>query len=84
MVVGGDLIEFRENGRFRTMLDPLLVTLPLAWLAQAVQRRWFATGAAAEPVDDVPENDEGPAPPERDQASVDSGSSGTELADRLV
>jgi hypothetical protein len=82
VIVGGDLIEFGENGRFRTMLDPLLVTLPLAWLAQAVQRRWFA--ADVEPVDDVagndPENDEGLASPERDQASVDSDSDAGELA----
>jgi hypothetical protein len=71
VIVGGDLVEFGENGRFRTMLDPLLVALPLAWLAQSVQRRWF------------PGNDEGLAPPERDQAL--SGSEETaELAHRLA
>ena len=52
VIVGGDLVEFGENGRFRTMLDPLLVALPLAWLAQSVQRRWFTER----------ENDEGVAP----------------------
>jgi hypothetical protein len=52
VVVGGDLIEFGENGRFRTMLDPLLVALPLAWLAQVATQRGNArtpgrTGAEA-------------------------------------
>lgn len=28
VVVVGDLLEFGENGRFRSMLDPLLVALP--------------------------------------------------------
>jgi hypothetical protein len=65
VILGGSLVEFGENGRFRSMLDPLLVTLPLAWLAQTVQRRWFPTA-------DVAENDEGPAPPEQDQASSGS------------
>jgi hypothetical protein len=36
VILGGDLIEFGENGRFRSTLDPLLVALPLAALAQAV------------------------------------------------
>jgi len=38
VILGGDLIEFGENGRFRSTLDPLLVALPLAVLAQAVSR----------------------------------------------
>jgi hypothetical protein len=75
VILGGSLVEFGENGRFRSMLDPLLVTLPLAWLAQTVQRRWF-------PTVDLPENDEGLAPPERDQAL--SGSGEDVLADGLV
>jgi hypothetical protein len=84
VIVGGDLVEFGENGRFRAMLDPLLVALPLAWIARAVQWRWFP---AATP--DVPENDEGPAPPERDRALSRSGSETgdvpeTELSHRLV
>ena len=39
IILGGDLIEFGENGRFRSTLDPLLVALPLASLALLVQRR---------------------------------------------
>jgi hypothetical protein len=39
VILGGDLVEFGENGRFRSTLDPLLVALPLAALAQAVSRR---------------------------------------------
>jgi hypothetical protein len=38
IILGGDLIEFGENGRFRSTLDPLLVALPLASLALLVQR----------------------------------------------
>lgn len=32
VVVGGALVEFGENARFRTAVDPLLVALPPAWL----------------------------------------------------
>jgi len=39
IVLGGDLIEFGENGRFRATLDPTLLALPLAALALVVQRR---------------------------------------------
>jgi hypothetical protein len=39
IVLGGDLIEFGENGRFRATLDPLLLALPLAALALVIQRR---------------------------------------------
>jgi hypothetical protein len=79
VVVGGDLVEFGENGRFRTMLDPLLVALPLASLTRSVQRRWFPGRNAGEP-----DNDEGPAP-ERRALSSSEGSEGTvELADGFV
>lgn len=47
IVVGGALIEFGENGRFRSSLDPLLVALPLSWAAVAVQRRWADRAAPA-------------------------------------
>jgi hypothetical protein len=40
VVLGGSLIEFGENGRFRSSLDPLLIGLPLGWGAIALQRRW--------------------------------------------
>jgi hypothetical protein len=39
IIVGGDLIEFGENGRFRATVDPLLIALPLASLALFVQGR---------------------------------------------
>ena len=39
VIVVGDLIEFGENGRFRSMLDPLLVALPVAALARIVSAR---------------------------------------------
>jgi hypothetical protein len=39
IIVGGDLIEFGENGRFRATVDPLLIALPLASLALLVQGR---------------------------------------------
>ena len=39
IILGGDLIEFGENGRFRSTLDPLLVAMPLASLALVV-RHW--------------------------------------------
>ena len=38
VILVGDLIEFGENGRFRSMLDPLLVALPLAALARIATR----------------------------------------------
>ncbi len=43
VIVVGDLIEFGENGRFRSMLDPLLVALPLAALARIVSARRATT-----------------------------------------
>ena len=39
IVVVGDLIEFGENGRFRTPLDPLLIALPLGALARLASER---------------------------------------------
>jgi hypothetical protein len=39
VMVGGGLVEFGENGRFRSSLDPLLVALPIGWCVVAVQRR---------------------------------------------
>jgi hypothetical protein len=40
VIVVGDLLEFGENGRFRSMLDPLLVALPAAgaWRLVATRR----------------------------------------------
>jgi hypothetical protein len=40
VVVGGALLEFGENGRFRSSLDPLLIALPLGWGAIAIPRLW--------------------------------------------
>jgi hypothetical protein len=48
VVLGGCLIEFGENGRFRSSLDPLLIGLPLGWVVQAVSRR----GGGAPPPDE--------------------------------
>jgi hypothetical protein len=84
VIVGGDLVEFGENGRFRTMLDPLLVTLPLAWAALSVQRRWFPSPASA---DSPLENDEGLAPERQALSNSDQSDQtveSTELADRLA
>jgi hypothetical protein len=39
VVLAGDLVEIGENGRFRAVLDPLLVALPLA-AALARARTW--------------------------------------------
>jgi hypothetical protein len=38
VVVGGDLVEFGENGRFRTMVDPLVFGLLAVVIADAVRR----------------------------------------------
>src|SRR5690606_15956281 len=50
LVVGSSAIEYGENGRFRSSLDPLLVTLPAAWVAAKVgaRRRAPVEGAAAQ------------------------------------
>jgi hypothetical protein len=40
VVVGGSLLEFGENGRFRSSLDPLLIALPLGWGVTALPRWW--------------------------------------------
>jgi hypothetical protein len=40
VILGGDLVEFGENSRFRTTVDPLLVALPLAAAARTVGARW--------------------------------------------
>lgn len=39
VVVGGDLVEFGENGRFRTMLDPLVIGLTAVAITEALRRR---------------------------------------------
>ncbi len=39
VILVGDLIEFGENGRFRSLLDPFLVVLPMAALARIVTNR---------------------------------------------
>lgn len=57
IILGGDLIEFGENGRFRSTLDPLLVTMPLASLALVVRHareRRAAAGAPDEALDGAP------------------------------
>jgi len=51
VILGGDLIEFGENGRFRSTLDPLLIALPLAALAQAISRIRARRHASAAPDD---------------------------------
>lgn len=38
VVVGGDMVEFGENSRFRATVDPLLIALPLASLVRLVSR----------------------------------------------
>jgi hypothetical protein len=47
VVVGGSLLEFGENGRFRSSLDPLLIALPLGWATTAVQQWWRQRGEPA-------------------------------------
>lgn len=52
VVVGGSAIEYGENGRFRSSLDPLLVTLPAGWVAgQVGARRRARVGAAGAQAD---------------------------------
>ena len=50
IILGGDLIEFGENGRFRSTLDPLLVAMPLASLALVAQHRRQGRAAPGSPV----------------------------------
>ena len=38
VIVGGALLEFGENGRFRAMVDPLIVALTLGSLASWARR----------------------------------------------
>lgn len=38
VVLGGDMVELGENARFRAMVDPLLIALPLGALARRVGR----------------------------------------------
>ena len=45
VVVGGDLVEFGENGRFRTMLDPLVTGLVAVVVTDAVRRMRVLRGA---------------------------------------
>jgi hypothetical protein len=77
VIVGGDLVEFGENSRFRTTIDPLLVALPLACLVKLVnaKRRGpkapaSSTGLAAQ----LPEPaSEPPAPPGPDSPDPADG-----------
>ena len=39
VIVGGAMLEFGENGRFRAMVDPLIVALTLGALVSAVRTR---------------------------------------------
>jgi hypothetical protein len=45
VILGGDLVEFGENSRFRTTVDPLLIALPLAAGVRAAGARWSARRA---------------------------------------
>jgi hypothetical protein len=47
VVVGGDLVEFGENGRFRTMLDPLVVAFVAVAVTGAVRRARVLLAARA-------------------------------------
>lgn len=49
IVLVGDLIEFGENGRFRALVDPLLVAVPLAGLVRLVTGRRHRAGADPQP-----------------------------------
>ncbi len=68
VVVGGDLVEVGENSRFRAVVDPLLVALPLASLVKTLKGRGSKTPApseasviqAPEPASEPP----APVPPE--------------------
>jgi hypothetical protein len=55
VVLVGDLVEFGENGRFRSMLDPLLVALPAggAWRLVSDRRRARRRGPSAPASDDL-------------------------------
>jgi hypothetical protein len=68
VIVGGDLVEFGENSRFRTTVDPLLVALPLASLLKLVnakRRGPMAPASSTGLADQEPEPaSEPPAPPE--------------------
>ena len=37
VVLGGDLVELGENGRFRAMLDPLVVVLVMRAVVEVVR-----------------------------------------------
>lgn len=61
VVLVGDLIEFGENGRFRSLVDPLLVALPLAALVRLVTGRFERSrGAGRGPDDGRPGPDDRP------------------------
>ena len=47
VVVGGDLVEFGENGRFRTMLDPLVTGLVAVVVTEVVRRIRVLRGSRA-------------------------------------
>jgi hypothetical protein len=50
VIAGGDLIEFGENTRFRSTLDPLFIALPLAAAVQAIGG-WRSRRASAPTAD---------------------------------
>lgn len=53
VVLGGSILEFGENGRFRTVLDPLMIAVPLAAVVRAAGARAGASRSApVEPVSD--------------------------------
>jgi hypothetical protein len=84
VIVGGDLVEFGENSRFRTTVDPLLVALPLASLVKTVKTvkgrrsRTPAPSGASEALEaQLPEPaSEPPAPPEPESPDPDVADDG--------
>ncbi|HEX2577183.1 MAG TPA: hypothetical protein VHK88_12595, partial [Aquihabitans sp.] len=50
VIIGGDLLEFGENGRFRALVDPLLVAVPLAGLCRVVASLAAGARRGARPV----------------------------------
>lgn len=76
VVVGGDLIELGENGRFRAMVDPLIITLPLSWVVLAVKNRFARPAAAGDDATGIGDGGDGNGrggAPEQRPASFEAG-----------